>query len=630
MRITPSSNAIRIYGVPKTLERTSPDIAANTWAVETAYTKGYVVVKTGILYYALQNSTGKTPATEPTYWALLPAMGDGDYGHGTPTANESRRQINSDGTITDFLLGIDYPINPATMDVVNGTGLAIPRGAWDYEVTYVVGDMVSLGGVVYIAKTNVGTNLNKSPDSETDYWGVSTWATDAASPPTFPTFTWPAALVQCKELTWNGSSDWMLPSMLILQQMFTSWEEGDWNINNPIVRVRLFPGLPASGNYWSSTRSPYSPWAYAQRFASGSVQTTQVTFVTASNAYPVRLTSRVRTPAVLSDPYSGVNWDTVIHGKAALHVHTYESFKSVGEASPAKPHEQVDAYKAAGFDILSLTDHNIVAGQEWTTWAAYDEPNGYENRVPATVGLVAIYGNERTDNGASWHHIVMFGDYNTAAAAGVTITTVAGAGGLHRIAHPTWSENFIWSRFHILIYTLTYNGWGGIEIVNSLTLGSVKDPFVEEGRTGADIAVWDKLLTYLMPYRPMWGYCVDDSHILGPNKGEMAEAAYTVILVDELTEAKVKAALTAGQFYGVSGGTPPTLTSVVHDSVNKAITITASGWTGIDWISEGNVVANGNVLHYGFLDSIKSYVRARVKNATGDLWLQPVALNMLH
>jgi len=633
--LLPKTVTSRVYQIPSTQDRPSSDVSATAWSAATAYVVGNVAIAGAIVYFSIQNGTNKPPVTEPTYWTALPAGADGDYAYGTPTAGESRRQINTDGTITDFALGIDYPINPATMDVVNATGVATPQGAWAGDPTvYVQGDMVADGGVAYIAKQATDTGTYHQPGVTAGwaaYWGITTWATDAASPPAHKTYTWPAALATCEALTWNGSSDWRLPNILMLQQLWPSYEEGSNYNNNPLVKIRLFPGIPATSNWWSSNRAASAPMTYGAYLDARYIQVARGNFTTLCNATPVRLTSKTRAPVVLNDPYSGVaNWTTIIHAKAALHVHTDESNVTVGAGHvAAPPHDQIDAYHADGYKVLSLTDHNTQTPWPWDALSGVNV--AYEDRDPATLGMVAIQGNERTDNTSMWHHVMMYSDYNTSDTAGNTILGSVTGGGFDRIAHPVWTGNVDWYRLIIYFYNLTYDaGFHGIEIINSLVLGDVLNPFVEEGRTGADIAVWDKILTYTMPYRPIWGYCVDDSHILGPNAGEMAEAAYTVILVDELTDVKVKAALVAGQFYGVSGGTPPTLTSVVNDSVNKAITITASGWTGIDWISEGNIVANGNVLHYGSLPTIKSYVRARVKNATGDLWLQPVAFNMLH
>ncbi|HUW33776.1 MAG TPA: hypothetical protein VM223_19370, partial [Planctomycetota bacterium] len=609
----PSSTPTRVYRLPNTLDKPTSDALAQPWAVGTAYVTSNLVAVGNVVYYALQNGTGKPPATEPTYWAVLSGA-DGDYQDGTPIDGESRRQINTDGTITDHVLGIDYPQNPATMDVVNGTGVATPAGAWAGATTYAEGKMVSDGGVAYIASQNVPINIQPGvTEGWAAYWGATGWATDAASPPTHAGRTWPGAAAACEALSWNGSADWRLPNIFTLMQLFTNWEASSNYVGNPVTKPRLFPGIPASSYWWSSNRGPSNPMSHAEAFDARYVQVLRTAMTTATYfAYPIRPAKNARVNRVLNNPYAGIDWGTVTHAKAALHVHTTESSKSVAPGhAVAMPHEQVDAYRAAGYTILSITDHNIVAAWPWTGWHAYDA--SYEDRDPATAGMVAIRGNERTDS-AGWHQVMMFSGYNTVETSVNVVLAVLADGGFSRIAHPTWGQNLGWYGLQTLLYPYdaAYDaGLHGIEIINSGTLGldigDQKDPFVEEGRTGADIALWDLVLSYTMPYRPVWGYCVDDSHVVGPHAGEMAEAAYTVILVDELTDAKVRAAMVAGALYGVSGGTPPTLTAVLLDETAQTVTIQASDWTEIDWISEGVIIASGETLEYGRLNTVKSY-----------------------
>ena len=56
--------------------------------------------------------------------------------------------------------------------------------------------------------------------------------------------------------------------------------------------------------------------------------------------------------SIVVNPYEGVDWETVEHHKAALHLHTLQS----DGRHPVT--EVVAAYREAGFTILSLTDHD--------------------------------------------------------------------------------------------------------------------------------------------------------------------------------------------------------------------------------------------------------------------------------
>ena len=646
MKIQRLNEPDALYGLPKTLDRSTSDLMADPWSSGTAYVVGALCFVGVTIYRSIQNGTNKPPATEPTYWEVFAvAESDGDFDIGSPSKGESRRQINLDGTVTDFVLGIDYPLNPTTMDVVNGTGVAVPAGAWaGTPVTYVKGQMVSSNGTVYIAKIPVPVDIQPGvTEGWETYWGVTTWATNAAAYPTAVGRTWTSAILACAGLTWNGSSDWRLPTVQMILAMLPNFAGGTVWGANPCVNKRLFPGLPASGNYWTNTRNPSACTGYACCYDSQYAQITRIAMTIATYlAFPVRPTKHVRETIVLNDPYEGVTWGGLTpdtHAKAALHVHTTASNLTAPGHIPAEvtPTAQIDAYQAAGYKILSLTDHDQVEAHPWET--LHDRNELWENRVPGDIGMVAIEGNENLNNNGG-HDVIMFSNYNTAGSPGGVMLGALADGGFVRTAHPTWSTPVvIWTKLGMCLYPYNADydlGWHGMEIVNSKALdwddgGGVKDPSIGGNkRWGADLALWDKFLTYLMPFKSLWGYCVDDSHAIGPWAGEMAGAAYTVILVDELTDAKVRAAMVAGQMYGVSGGTPPILTSIVHNETAKTITITASNWTEIEWISEGVVIANGSILYYGELVTIKSYVRAHVKNATGDLWLQPIAMNMLH
>ena len=53
------------------------ELSATAWSGATAYLTGQGVSISGYVYAALQASTNKNPTTEPTYWALVGATGEG-------------------------------------------------------------------------------------------------------------------------------------------------------------------------------------------------------------------------------------------------------------------------------------------------------------------------------------------------------------------------------------------------------------------------------------------------------------------------------------------------------------------------------------------------------------------------
>jgi hypothetical protein len=154
------------------------------------------------------------------------------------------------------------------------------------------------------------------------------------------------------------------------------------------------------------------------------------------------------------------------------------------------------------------------------------------------------------------------------------------------------------------------------------------------------ITLWDQLLGELMPSRPIWGFGTSDTHILAKTR-----FAFIVFLLSALTTDGVKDAMRRGQFYSVvqprmlnlsrGRGVPfagraaydgmyPELHSVVVDRGARRISIDATGYDEIVWISSsggnaragapwpsGKVVQRGPTFEYSGAASM-SYVRAEV------------------
>jgi len=156
------------------------------------------------------------------------------------------------------------------------------------------------------------------------------------------------------------------------------------------------------------------------------------------------------------------------------------------------------------------------------------------------------------------------------------------------------------------------------------------------------VTLWDQLLGELMPSRPIWGFGTSDMHILTRTR-----FAFTVFVLDELTTENVKEAMRSGQFYSVVGprvlnlsrdrgqthdgpaaydGTYPDLHSVTVDRNAGKISIDATGYDEIVWISQpvlrdsnvkapwpsGQIVQRGPVFNFADGATPLRYVRAEV------------------
>jgi len=203
-----------------------------------------------------------------------------------------RFQLNADGTVTDFVTQLVLPRDPTTMDIVNLTGVAVPRGAWaaDYpggtSAGYAKGDMVSIGGVAYISKSDA--NINHQPPNAT-YWGVTTWAADAATPPLYVLGTQAAMIAKCRALVWNGFGPnvWFL--MNTIQSWSTFYDASFTAAGGPNVNTGIFTNFPA-GNTYYWTSSPYVKLsgAWGMYFNSAGPNMTPLAWGSNAAAFPAR------------------------------------------------------------------------------------------------------------------------------------------------------------------------------------------------------------------------------------------------------------------------------------------------------------------------------------------------------
>jgi hypothetical protein len=208
----------------------------------------------------------------------------------------------------------------------------------------------------------------------------------------------------------------------------------------------------------------------------------------------------------------------------------------------------------------------------------------------------------------------------------------------------------------------------GLEWVTALYGNPFNDHLVGmelSGDRDLNVALWDQLLADFMPRRPIWGFGTSDMHLLVGT-----QFAFTVFLLDGLTEENVKEAMRTGQFYAVTGpgsnnlsrdrrqdvfapraiydGTYPALRAIVVNEEAAEISIEADGYDEILWLSKpltteppstdadgatswpaARIVARGPVFNYGDSDAT-SYVRAELLHHTEAgpvrVFLNPFAL----
>jgi hypothetical protein len=378
----------------------------------------------------------------------------------------------------------------------------------------------------------------------------------------------------------------------------------------------------------------------------------------------------------VGNPYDNVDWQTFSRFRADLHLHTLQSdgCHSVSEV--------VKAFHDAGFAILSLTDHDIVApnvcplrgvatpaqidfGLFATERTPYPDPRpetfpadttwpwtAYGAPSPAELGMLGIEGAELT---CTYHVNSFFSDYGvrppckSGSPPDDELVEVARRGGLAVLNHPDTTQPPEW--FARLYRDHSAESFVGIEIASD-------DPAAADSY----VTLWDQLLGELMPSRPIWGFGTSDVHTL-----MRMRFAFTVFLLRELTTDAVKDAMRRGQFYSVVqpkmlnlsrdrglsfagretyDGKYPELRSIVVDRAAQRITINAAGYDEIVWVSRrpssdkgalagapwpsGEIVQSGPVFDFSDRNSTLAYVRAEVIRHTDAgpvrLLLNPFAL----
>ncbi|MFO7978209.1 MAG: hypothetical protein R6U64_06070 [Bacteroidales bacterium] len=315
----------------------------------------------------------------------------------------------------------------------------------------------------------------------------------------------------------------------------------------------------------------------------------------------------------IDNPYQQVNWEHHQQYKASLHVHTT---RSDGRLSP---HEVVDRYHELGFHILALTDHNLLT-YPWTEFSDMNPHQGwfdrllrrnrdsaYEDRDPEALGMIDIQANELS----SHHHMGSFFNAHIRNVYGEpdpeTVTEEESIGavkqkdGIIMLYHPgRYDMTLQW-------YVDTYNNNDhvfGMEIYN------------QGDRYPGDRRLWDAVLTATMPARPVWGYSNDDMHgasHLGRN--------WNVLILPELTHEATRKGLEQGLSYyiyspeGHDAKGIPVIENIEVNSNEGTISIAATNYKRVIWISKGQVIHEGTTIDLDELPQAGNYVRAELHGA---------------
>jgi len=319
-----------------------------------------------------------------------------------------------------------------------------------------------------------------------------------------------------------------------------------------------------------------------------------------------------------ANPYRSIDFDAVRPYRANLHTHTAQSDGHLA------PHEAVDAYHELGYSILALTDHDLVTWP-WTEFSAltlHDKARRmlqmgggrlpYQNRDPAALNMLAVQGAE-----ASRHHHTgtYFCDVPGQKTLEDTLDEVRRQNGLAVLFHPgryQWPDEK---------YLALFRDERLREVLVGLEVFNQGDRFLK------DRALWDRLLTELMPDRPVWGYSGDDMH-----HREHIGRNWIVFFLPELTEQALRDAMVNGRSYfcrvRTTGDKAPVIHRIETSPDGMILTIRATGHKWTAWFSEGRRVHWGDQIDLRQGKGVAKYVRAQLpgKDGQGTSFTQPFAV----
>lgn len=313
---------------------------------------------------------------------------------------------------------------------------------------------------------------------------------------------------------------------------------------------------------------------------------------------------------IITNPYENVDWKTHKQYKANFHAHTTRSDGSYS------PQNVVDMYKYLDYSILAITDHNRVT-YPWTEFTSLDPSEKafsrtkegkidskeliYEDRNPANMGMIAVQGCEISTP----QHL---GNYlndteQRTKTIAETLETTKKRNGILIFNHPgrykksaSWYEKYFNEHDHLI----------GLEVYN------------HGNRYPTDRALWDSILTRLMPDRKVWGFSNDDFHSSGHGRN------WNIMILPELSLEWVRQGMSRGTFYyvyspaGHGQEACPKINSIDVNNQNSEIKISCENCDSIQWISAGEVVAKAPLIQLDKSFS-GSYIRAELFGKGGTI-----------
>ncbi|RCW36812.1 PHP domain-containing protein [Marinilabilia salmonicolor] len=306
---------------------------------------------------------------------------------------------------------------------------------------------------------------------------------------------------------------------------------------------------------------------------------------------------------VVLNPYENIDWSSVERHKANLHTHTTESD---GRFTPS---EVVKMYAEAGYSVLAITDHDD-KGPDKTTWP-------WENYDINTSEyyILPVQGNEISKANHIGSYFNDYSDGNQSSEK-IAIEEIGKLDGLAVVNHPGRYRKKRNAEFYSDLYQ-TFDHLVGMEVVN-------KGDLYPDDRI-----LYDSILSFLMPDRPVWAFSNDDFH-----RQKNFGTSYNIFLLPEngLQLDIFREGFKRGHFFAVYDPSSTWSKAVVPDSVvvsdSEIVVYADCDDQQIQWISEGYLVHIGKTLPLTM--NLGKYVRATIigENMAFTL-VQPFGLSSL-
>lgn len=216
------------------------------------------------------------------------------------------------------------------------------------------------------------------------------------------------------------------------------------------------------------------------------------------------------------NPYDEIDWGVVMHAKSGLHVHTSNSGIVWDDGKLSKPDAVIKGYENAGFNALTITDHDYVT----YPWSGNENMMPPRNVNTANSKLITMAGNELSKVANQLAYGVEYYDKydpnnikNQSDSNGFdqNIVNVGEAGGIVYFAHPRRNDPFETNRdkgetanYSDLWWLSKFTKYPAAKGLEVLNCGQFSKNHSER--------LWDSLLTKSMPSRIIYGTASDDNH----------------------------------------------------------------------------------------------------------------------